>query len=316
MLQKAKFFIPVLAGLFLMQGCQDKKKNDEFTKGEGTLEYKIFAKGKDGKYERKEVDAAAKTDTSKVGKVIMLHQIVKNDKDSVLYTSYKSKFPVMDMLRPSTYKGSMEQAMLMLNPGDSAVFRIDADTLFAKSFNSPLPPFLKKGSKVTYFVKVDKIITREEAMVEQQKLQEEMQKEMMAHSEKQASVDDENIQKYLKENNLTAQKTESGLYYIITQKGSGPTPKAGQIVAVQYRGTTLDGKEFDSSAKHGGTPFEFQVGQGQVIRGWDEGLMLLNKGSKAILLIPSVLAYGQQGAGADIPADASLRFDIEVVDIK
>ena len=102
---------------------------------------------------------------------------------------------------------------------------------------------------------------------------------------------------------------------MITQKGTGPTPKPGQIVAVHYKGTTLEGKEFDSSAKTG-VPFEFQIGQGQVIRGWDEGIALLNKGSKAILLIPSTMAYGQQGAGADIPADASLRFDVEVVDIK
>lgn len=312
MLKKAKFFIPVLAGLFLMQSCQDKKKG-EFVKGEGTLEYKIFTKGKDEKYEQKETVTA---DTTKIDKVIMLHQIVKNDKDSVLYNSYTNKFPVMDLLRKSNYKGSMEQAMLMLNAGDSAVFRISADTLFAKSFNQPLPPFLKKGSKVTYFVKCEKIMTRDEAMAEQQKLQEQMQKDMAAHAEKQIKVDDEKLQQYMKAHNLTMQKTASGLYYTITKPGSGPTPKQGQLVSVQYRGTTLDGKEFDSSAKHGGTPFEFQVGQGMVIPGWDEGIMLLNKGSKATLLIPSTLAYGERGAGKDIPGDSPLMFEVELVDIK
>ena len=140
-------------------------------------------------------------------------------------------------------------------------------------------------------------------------------KEMQAHAEQQVAIDDQTLQKYIKDNNLKAEKTASGLYYIITQKGTGPTPKAGQIVAVNYRGTTLDGKEFDSSAKTG-VPFEFQIGQGQVIRGWDEGIALLNKGTKATLLIPSTMAYGQQGAGADIPADASLRFEVELVDIK
>ena len=140
-------------------------------------------------------------------------------------------------------------------------------------------------------------------------------KEMQAHAEKQKSVDDANIQKYLKEQNLTAQKTATGLYYIVTQKGTGATPQKGQIVAVNYRGTTLDGKEFDSSAKSG-VPFEFQIGQGMVIPGWDEGIALLNKGSKATLLVPSTMAYGSQGAGANIPPDASLRFDVELVDIK
>ncbi len=313
MLTKAKFFIPVLAGLFLMQGCQDKAKKGEFNQGEGGLEYQVYTKGKDGKYEIKE--NVSTTDTSKVGQVMTMQQVVKNDKDSVLFSTYTTKRPAMALIQASPYKGSLESALLMLQPGDSGVFRLSADTLFTKSYRQPLPPFLKKGSKITFNVKVEKIQSKEMAMADQQKMQEEMQKEMAAHAEKQIAVDDENLQKYMKEKNLTAQKTPSGLYYIITQKGTGPTPKPGQIVAVNYRGTTLDGKEFDSSAKSG-VPFEFQIGQGQVIRGWDEGIALLNKGSKATLLIPSTMAYGQQGAGADIPADASLRFDVELVDIK
>jgi FKBP-type peptidyl-prolyl cis-trans isomerase len=220
------------------------------------------------------------------------------------------------MLQKSSFKGSLEEGLMMLQPGDSAVFRISADTLFAKAYNQPLPPFLKKGSKLLFHVKVDKILTKEEAMAEQQKMQQKMMEEMQKHGEQQAKVDDGIIQKYIADNKLTAQKTPGGLYYVITQKGTGPTPKPGQIVAVKYKGTTLNGKEFDSSEKHGGTPFEFQIGQGQVIKGWDEGIMLLNKGSKATLLVPSPMAYGQQGAGADIPADAVLRFDVELVDIK
>ena len=85
---------------------------------------------------------------------------------------------------------------------------------------------------------------------------------------------------------------------------------------MNYAGTLLSGKEFDSTAKHGGTPFEFVLGQYQVIGGWDEGVALLNKGSRAIFLIPSPLAYGAQGAGADIPANSPLKFDVELLDIK
>ena len=313
MLNKAKFFVPVLAGLFLMQGCQEKgAKKGEFTQGEGGLEYQIYTKDKDGKYEIKENVTA---DTTNVGQVMTMQQVVLNDKDSVLFSTYTSKRPAMALIQPSPYPGSLEGALLMMKPGDSAVFRMSADTLFTKSYRQPLPPFIKPGSKITFQIKVDKIQSKEQATVDQQKMQEEMMKEMQAHAEKQVAVDDENLQKYIKENNLKAEKTPSGLYYVITQKGTGPTPNPGQIVAVLYKGTTLDGKEFDSSAKSG-VPFEFQLGQGMVIRGWDEGIALLNKGSKATLLIPSTMAYGQQGAGADIPADASLRFDVEVVDIK
>jgi len=314
MFKTVKLFVPVLAGLFLMQACQDKTKKGEFSKGEGGLEYQLFAKGKDGKYEPK--DAPAKADTTKIGQVISMQQVVKNDKDSVLFSTYTGKRPAMALLQPSTYKGSLEQALLYLQPGDSAVFRISADTLFAKSYQQPMPPFLKKGSKLVFHVVVEKMMSKEQAMAEQQKMQEEMQKEMMAHAEEQGKTDDAIIQKYIQEQKLNAQKTPSGVYYAITQKGNGPTPKAGQTVSVQYRGTTLDGKEFDSSYKHGGTPFEFQIGQGMVIPGWDEGIMLLNKGSKATLVIPSPMAYGERGAGADIPANAVLRFDVELVDIK
>ena len=104
---------------------------------------------------------------------------------------------------------------------------------------------------------------------------------------------------------------------MITKRGTGALPQTGQTVSVRYRGTVLaTGKEFDSSDKHGGTPFDFTLGQGQVIQGWDQGIAMLPKGSTAILLIPSSLAYGTRGAGADIPADATLRFDVELVDVK
>jgi peptidylprolyl isomerase len=123
------------------------------------------------------------------------------------------------------------------------------------------------------------------------------------------------IDDYAKANQLQLNSTPSGLQYIITRKGSGALPKKGQTIAVHYRGTLLDGKEFDSSYSRN-TPIEFSLGMGQVIRGWDEGLALLPVGSKAIFIIPSELGYGSRGAGADIPPDAVLRFDVELVAIK
>jgi FKBP-type peptidyl-prolyl cis-trans isomerase FkpA len=150
-----------------------------------------------------------------------------------------------------------------------------------------------------------------------QKMQGEQQKKMAAYAEQQLKKDDVVLQDYIKKNNLNAQKDASGVYYVVTQPGTGAKPKQGQIVSVQYKGTLLDGKEFDSSAKgNGGRPIEFPIGVGQVIPGWDKAIPLLNKGSKATILIPSSLAYGQRGAGADIPADAVLRFDVELVDVK
>jgi len=97
--------------------------------------------------------------------------------------------------------------------------------------------------------------------------------------------------------------------------GSGPEVKDGDTVHVQYTGTLTSGKKFDSSYDHGGDPFKVTVGQGEVIKGWDEGLLGMRVGGKRRLRIPSDLGYGAAGSPPDIPPNAGLVFEIEVVSI-
>jgi peptidylprolyl isomerase len=108
--------------------------------------------------------------------------------------------------------------------------------------------------------------------------------------------------------------TDSGLRYLVFEEGDGPKPDEGQVVMVHYTGYLLDGTVFDSSVNRG-QPFGFPLGQGNVIAGWDEGIALLNQGSRARLIIPSDLGYGELGAGERIPPGATLVFDVELVDI-
>ena len=110
-------------------------------------------------------------------------------------------------------------------------------------------------------------------------------------------------------------KTDSGLRYQIIQKGSGAQASQGKEISVHYKGQLADGTVFDSSYDRK-QPIDFTVGVGQVIKGWDEGLQLLKVGDKARLVIPSQLAYGSQGAGGVIPPDATLIFDVELMDVK
>ncbi|MDB4032055.1 peptidylprolyl isomerase [Flavobacteriaceae bacterium] len=110
-------------------------------------------------------------------------------------------------------------------------------------------------------------------------------------------------------------ETASGLRYQIIQKGTGAKAEKGQQVSVHYQGALIDGTVFDSSYKRK-EPIEFQLGIGQVISGWDEGLQLLHIGDKARFVIPSDLAYGSAGAGGVIPPDAILVFDVELVGAK
>ena len=109
--------------------------------------------------------------------------------------------------------------------------------------------------------------------------------------------------------------TDSGLKYIDSKVGAGDYPKEGDRVIVHYTGTLEDGTKFDSSVDRN-TPFEFPIGIGRVIKGWDEGVISMKIGGKRKLIIPSELGYGERGAGSAIPPNSTLIFDVELLDIK
>ncbi|RYD56046.1 MAG: peptidylprolyl isomerase [Sphingobacteriales bacterium] len=275
--------------IFGFQSC----KNNDFKKTKDGLEYKIV---KDEKGEQRPA----------VGDIVKMH-IYIHVGDSALFNSRKLnnnepiEFPVM----PAEFKGDWTDGLTLLSPGDSAVFRIPADSVAKRG---QIPAWMKKTDKIIYEVVMVSVKSQAQA-------RQEMEQQMSG----QKDMDDRMLQEYFSKNGLAPQKTASGLYYIIEKQGSGATPTQGQIVTVNYTGKTLDGKTFDSNVdpqfQHV-QPFEFAAGAGQVIRGWDEGIMLLNKGSKAKFFIPSTLAYGPQSPGPGIDANAILMFDVEVTNIK
>lgn len=124
----------------------------------------------------------------------------------------------------------------------------------------------------------------------------------------------ETLTNYIKKNNITVDPTPSGLYYIETEAGTGVQAAAGDKVKVHYNGTLLDGTKFDSSYDRG-EPFEFTLGKGQVIKGWDEGIAMMKVGGKATFIVPSSIAYGARARGGVIHAYAPLKFDVELVDV-
>ena len=124
----------------------------------------------------------------------------------------------------------------------------------------------------------------------------------------------ETLQAYIDDNNITVDPTASGLYYIETLAGTGAQATAGDIVVVNYTGTFLDGEKFDSSYDRN-EPFDFTLGRGEVIKGWDEGIAYMKEGGKATLIMPSSLAYGSSGAGSIQPY-TSLIFEVELLDVK
>jgi FKBP-type peptidyl-prolyl cis-trans isomerase FklB len=147
-----------------------------------------------------------------------------------------------------------------------------------------------------------------EAMVS---LEKDMQQKQVAAAQKNAAEGE----KFLAENKAKpgVKTTASGLQYKVEKEGKGAQPKANDTVTVNYRGTLIDGTEFDSSYKRG-QPATFPVSG--VIKGWTEALQLMKVGSKYQLFIPSNLAYGERGAGRDIEPNSTLIFDVELLDVK
>lgn len=128
----------------------------------------------------------------------------------------------------------------------------------------------------------------------------------------QKSLQGKEKKKMQQEKDLKITTTKSGLKYIEEVPGKGISPMSGQTVSVHYTGWLEDGKKFDSSVDRG-EPFQFVIGVGQVIRGWDEGVSTMRIGGKRKLIIPSQLGYGSQGAGNLIPPNATLVFEVELL---
>jgi FKBP-type peptidyl-prolyl cis-trans isomerase FkpA len=210
---------------------------------------------------------------------------------------------------------SIEECFKLIGRGDSAVFYLSADSLFKNSYGRPTPPDMV-GTKIKLCVGIEDVYSAEQF----DNYTKEVQKE-------QIGKEDDKIAEYLKQQGITASKTDEGVYYQIIEPGSGEKPLVGQRVMVNYTGRNLDGTVFDSSVeevvREAGLfnpqrqygAIGFALGQGEVIRGWDIGIGLLAPGGKAKLIIPSPLAYGTQAMGAAIKPNSILVFDVELVEI-
>jgi FKBP-type peptidyl-prolyl cis-trans isomerase FklB len=171
------------------------------------------------------------------------------------------------------------------------------------------PDLLAAGIKDSIAGKTQ--LTQDQVKEVMQQFEKDMEQKQKAAGEKNKTEG----AKFLEENKKKegVKTTASGLEYKVIKEGTGPQPKATDMVTVNYRGTLIDGTEFDSSYKRG-QPATFPLNG--VIKGWTEGLQLMKKGAKYQFFVPSNLAYGERSVGPDIAANATLIFEVELVDVK
>lgn len=306
-----QFFVVAILATGLLSACNNK----DYKTTESGLKYRFIEEGTGEKPEP--------------GQVMILNMIYKDGRDTVLFSSIEHGEP-MPMPVDSTWSddGSIYEIFNMMKKGDSVEILITAQDFFTKTVKQPKPDTLDGKSIITFNIGLEDVMSMEDFRAYQMQQFEKRQEEAAERSKEQLKKDEQLIDDYLKENNLTAQKTESGLRYIILEDGKGPKAADGDSAVVDFTGSTLEGTMFytsnkEQAEKHGSLqegnpyePLEFVIGAGQMIRGVDEGVALLNEGAKARLFVPSPLAYGERGAGADIKPNQVITFEVELIDIK
>ena len=211
---------------------------------------------------------------------------------------------ILQMMEPM-FAGDMFEGMKMMHKGDSASFIVRTDSTFYTLLRSPLPAEFSIDDIMKFNIRLNDFYPESEFAAKQIEYMKNTFVDETLAAERE-------IDEYLKNNGIKTITTPTGLKYVKTKEGNGEKPQVGTMVKVHYTGKLLDGTVFDSTVTRN-EPFQFVLGVGQVIPGWDEGLQLMSKGEEAVLYIPYYLAYGNTGSGP-IPPFATLIFEVEMID--
>ena len=317
--KKRLYYLLALVSLVVALVCLIRTYRHGFFKKTATgLAYRVVSKGEGP--------------SPQEGEMMVLNVSYKTEKGRVLFSTEDQGLPLARPYSKDTISedGGFLEAVGMLQKGDSLLCRFSAAELFGDNLADVAQQYgLKKDTKIFLHLHLQDIMTEEAHKKWETEQIAMLQKRRQEAAEQQRQEDAQAIANYLAEHQITAEATSSGLHYVIDTPGQGVQPKQGDKVKVNYTGWLLDGKVFDTSLvavaqQHGihnpqrtYEPMEFQLGAGQIIQGWDEGIRLLHQGGKARLFIPSTLAYGNQRVGGGlIPPNAVLVFEVELVDVQ
>jgi FKBP-type peptidyl-prolyl cis-trans isomerase FkpA len=276
-----KFALLLAAGSFILAACNNK----DFKKTESGIEYRFL------KDDKESINASA-------GDVLLsnLRMSIESNDSLLMETFSTNSLQYLPYEEPS-----LKQIFSLLSKGDSVEFFINADTLFQKTFGMPTPPWIASGERIRFIMAVSDILNQEQLETKNKEQLESMRME-----------DEQSLKAYL-EKQPNVKTTESGLMYIVVKEGKGKAPKRGDQVSMLYTGYFTNEDVFDENQSKD-EPFKFSVGLGQVIPGWDEGVLLMKEGAQYKFIIPWNLAYGESGSGPIMPF-SSLVFDVELLKV-
>jgi|SRR3972149_7786059 len=250
------------------------------------------------------VTIGEKTKKAKPGDYITVDIVYKTINDSVFFSG-RRKF----QLAKPAYLGSIDDCLSIVSEDDSCCFIISADLFFEKTLHSTLPSFINENSNMKINIKMLEIQTEKEYLKEKEAFLKwiedfgEYEKVLLKH--------------YIEEEQIDAFPSKSGLYYVKINEGRGKIVEKGDTVVVHYEGRFLNGKFFDSTKKRN-EPFEFVYGQKwQVVEGIEEAIGHMQEGEKAIIILPSQIAFGDKGSSTGIiPPFTSLIFELELLQLR
>lgn len=273
----------------IIAGCD--RKYPGYSKTKTQIYYKLHSIGEEIKYPKP-------TD------YITVSFTYKTITDSVFFSGHRT----FQLTLPD-FPGSIDECFMMLSPGDSATFIINADSLFKRTLETTLPSFIQPGSAMKVDIKMHDIRT----MAEYERDKAEFLKWIEDFGEYEKMV----LSRYLTERKIrNIDSLQEGLYMLTTRKGNGQKIEKGNIVTIHYEGRFLDGKIFDSTRKRN-MPLEFVYGsEWQVIKGIENALAYMEELQKAIIILPSEQAWGSKGSSTGIiPPFSTLVFELEVVKV-
>jgi FKBP-type peptidyl-prolyl cis-trans isomerase FkpA len=287
MTRKLIFIFLIISNLF---SCSYFSKHEGYKKTWDGIYYKLLAIGEEAP-------------TPDVGDYITIYIEYKTMHDSVFFKG-KRKL----QLTKSEYNGSIDECFALLSKGDRAEFIIDAGKFFQTTLQSNLPTFINVGEEM----KVDISMIDVQSMTDY----ENQKKAFLKWIEDFGDYEKELLSQYMQEQKLNISPTTSGLYFLSLKQGNGKRVHRGDTVVVDYEGRFLDGKFFDSTKKRKES-FQFVYGtEWQVIKGIEEAIGRMEEGQKALVIIPSDLAFGIAGSSTGIiPPYTSLVFEIELLKI-